>query len=125
MPPELSMKYLDQYQTFHSTVANLAKDLIPMSAAELKQELQQLQATFRQTIGQIDLEAIPFPINHRLQSLQVEIGKELRLLQVDVLFLQTAKQTDSIAHRQQQIQTRLETLGRYCEIAQSLKQPLE
>jgi hypothetical protein len=113
------MKYLDQYQIFQAAVAKLAKDLTPttdLSPSDLKRPLTSLQATFSQTIEQIDLANIPPPANHRLQSLQVEIAKELRLLQVDMLFLQTAKQPETVAHRQQQIQNRLGTLLRYCAI---------
>jgi hypothetical protein len=113
------MKYLDQYQIFQTAVAKLAKDLTPvthLSPSDLKPHLTSLQATFSQTIAQIDLTDIPPPANHRLQSLQVEISKELRLLQVDMLFLQTAKQPETVAHRQQQMQNRLGTLLRYCAI---------
>jgi hypothetical protein len=113
------MKYLDQYQIFQTAVAKLAKDLTPssdLSPSDLKHHLTGLQATFSQTIAPIDLTDIPPPANQRLQSLQVEIAKELRLLQVDLLFLQTAKQPQTLAHRQQQIQGRLATLLRYCAI---------
>jgi hypothetical protein len=111
------MRYLDQYQIFQTAVAKLAKDLTPSThPAELKQHLTQLQATFSQTIARIDLTHIPSPANQRLQSLHVEIAKELRLLQVDLLFLQTAKQPHTVADRQQQIQNRLGTLLRYCTI---------
>jgi uncharacterized protein YlxP (DUF503 family) len=113
------MKYLDQYQIFQITVANLAKDLTPaskLSPSDLKHHLTRLQASFSQTIARIDLTDIPPPANQRLQSLQVEIAKELRLLQMDLLFLQTAKQPQTVAHRQQQIQSRLATLLRYCAI---------
>jgi hypothetical protein len=113
------MKYLDQYQIFQMAVAKLAKDLTPapeLSPSDLKGHLTLLQATFSQTIARIDLTDIPPPANHRLQSLQVEIAKELRLLQMDLLFLQTAKQPQTVAHRKQQMQGRLATLLRYCAI---------
>jgi hypothetical protein len=113
------MKYLDQYQIFQTAVAKLAKDLTPapeLSPLELKRQLTLLQATFSETIAPIDLTDIPPPANHRLQSLQVEIAKELRLIQVDLLFLQTAKQPETVAHRQRQMQGRLATLLRYCAI---------
>jgi hypothetical protein len=121
------MKYLDQYQIFQIAVANLAKDLTPtsdLSQADLKHHLTGLQATFSQTIARIDLTDIPPPANQRLQSLQVEIAKELRLLQVDLLFLQTAKQPQTVAHRQQQMQGRLTTVLRYCAIVLMPPEPL-
>jgi hypothetical protein len=120
------MKYLDQYQIFQTAVAKLAKDLTPpteLSAADLKSHLTDLQTTFSQTIARIDLAPIPPPANHRLQSLQVEIAKELRLLQVDSLFLQTAKQPETVAQRQQQMQGRLGSLLRYCAIVLSPPPP--
>jgi hypothetical protein len=120
------MKYLDQYQIFQTAVAKLAKDLTPateLSPIDLKRQLTSLQATFSDTIARIDLTDIPPPANHRLQSLQVEIAKELRLLQIDLLFLQTAKQPETIAHRQRQIQSRLGTLLRYCGIVLAPQTP--
>jgi hypothetical protein len=120
------MKYLDQYQIFQTAVAKLAKDLTPttdLSPSDLKRHLILLQATFSQTIAQIDLANMPPPANHRLQSLQVEIAKELRLLQVDMLFLQTAKQPETVAHRQQQMRNRLGTLLRYCAIVLTPQTP--
>jgi hypothetical protein len=118
------MKYFDQYQIFQTAAAKLAKDLTPdLPPSDLKLHLISLQATFNQTIAQIDLTDIPPPANHRLQSLQVEITKELRLLQVDMLFLQTAKQPETVAHRQQQMQRRLGTLLRYCGIVLAPETP--
>ncbi|MDX2097274.1 MAG: heterocyst frequency control protein PatD [Leptolyngbyaceae cyanobacterium bins.59] len=52
---------------------------------------------------------------HREQSYQVEISKQLRLLAVDLTFLQAARQAGTVQQRQQQMIDRLERLISYCE----------
>jgi hypothetical protein len=116
------MAYLDQYQTFQTALSHVHQDLTPEPTLA-KRHLTDLQRIFQETIAAIDLTDIPPPANHRLQSLQVEIAKELRLLQVDVLFLQTAKQAETVAHRHLQIQGRLGTLARYCAIVLTPETP--
>lgn len=56
----------------------------------------------------------------RLRSIQTEINKEMRLLNADVIFLNTAKQPTTIQQRQQQIGDRLQSLRQYGEAALSL-----
>ncbi len=51
----------------------------------------------------------------RLRSLQVEMDKQLKLLAMDALFLQAARQATTVAQRQQQMSDRLTYLQRYCE----------
>jgi hypothetical protein len=51
----------------------------------------------------------------RLQAFNVEINKQLKLLRMDCLFLQTAKQPATIAQRHQQMLGRLDLLKAYAE----------
>ncbi len=51
----------------------------------------------------------------RLQSIQTEISKQLRLLAMDTMFLKTARQPETSQQRRQQIGDRLDLLLRYCE----------
>ncbi len=111
------MAYLVQYQLFQAALKNLAKDLGPDALPlTIKSQIADLQSVFTQSVATIDLDAIDPPANQRLQSLQVEIAKELRLLQMDSLFLQTAKQSETIQRRRTQVELRLKTLLRYCDI---------
>ena len=54
-------------------------------------------------------------ISLRLQSIQTEISKQLRLLAMDTMFLKTARQPETSQQRRQQIGDRLDLLLRYCE----------
>jgi len=51
----------------------------------------------------------------RLQSIQTEISKQLRLLAMDTMFLKTARQPETSQQRRQQMGDRLDLLLRYCE----------
>jgi len=51
----------------------------------------------------------------KAQPLQIEVNKQLRLLETDVIFLKAARQTATLHRRSQQIQTRVALLLRYCE----------
>ncbi len=50
-----------------------------------------------------------------LQSVQTEMRKQMRLLQTDLLFLQSARQAATRQQRYQQIGDRLRLLADYCQ----------
>jgi len=54
-------------------------------------------------------------VEQRLQSFQVEINKQLRLLGMDVLFLKSARQVTTIAQRRSQMGDRVQILIQYCD----------
>lgn len=141
MIPEIYQRW---YQEFCQHVGQLrvymAQPLSPaepqalvMRVAFLKSEITKLQHNFRD--GILSLTAIadstasendPAMVNellpeiaHRLRAIQVEIDKQLKLLAMDVLFLQTARQTTTAEQRQQQMSDRLEQLERYCALVLS------
>jgi hypothetical protein len=60
--------------------------------------------------------------NSREQSYKTEINKQLRLLEVDMMFLQGAKQLTTLQSRLKNIEERIDTLIRYC---QAITQPIE
>ena len=87
-----------------------------LNLQELKQNLAQLQEFFGQQI-------VPLvDANSREQSYKTEINKQLRLLEVDMMFLQGAKQLTTLQARLKTIEERLNTLIRYC---QAIIQPAE
>ncbi len=57
----------------------------------------------------------------RAQPVQVEINKQLRLLEADSRFLGAAKQQQTIQQRKQQIQQRLDLLIRYAAAIATLQ----
>ncbi|MBO1064062.1 MULTISPECIES: heterocyst frequency control protein PatD [Nostocales] len=100
--------FLDEFRT-NVTAGKL-------NAGELRPHLAKLQAFFSQQI-------VPLvDANSREQSYKTEISKQLRLLEVDMMFLQGAKQLTTLQARLKTIEERIDTLIRYC---QAITQPTE
>lgn len=100
--------FLDEFRT-NVTAGKL-------SAGELRPHLAKLQAFFSQQI-------VPLvDANSREQSYKTEISKQLRLLEVDMMFLQGAKQLTTLQARLKTIEERIDTLIGYC---QAITQPTE
>jgi hypothetical protein len=83
------------------------------SAQILSAQIQQLKQIAQTPHS--DLAGLSPRSAQQLEAFQVEINKQLKLLGVDCLFLQTAKQPQTLRDRLSQMQTRLELLERYCE----------
>jgi hypothetical protein len=92
--------------------ATLAED--GLNIIELKLAVASLQSHFQSEIWPVDTSSLEPVVAHQLQSLNVEIDKQFRLLTMDVMFLQAARQATTIEQRQGQIRDRLTTLIRYC-----------
>lgn len=86
-----------------------------VDSAALKPKVAALQQLFRSQILSLPKDELPLTLQHRVQLYQVEIDKQLRLLGMDVLFLQSARQAVTLEQRCGQIRDRLHTLRRYCE----------
>jgi len=100
--------FLDEFRT-NVTVGKL-------NPGELRPHLAKLQAFFSQQI-------VPLvDANSREQSYKTEISKQLRLLEVDMMFLQGAKQSTTLQARLKTIEERINTLIGYC---QAITQPTE
>lgn len=67
--------------------------------------------------------AILTDLDSRQQSYQTEISKQIRLLEVDMMFLQSAKQTITIKSRLESIQQRTNTLIKYCQSILEIADP--
>jgi acyl transferase domain-containing protein len=113
----LPVSYHQPYQVFCQSLerfgeqihrANPDTKLLQVMFLEAQQQFQQ------QIMGQTlaDLDAV---VESKVQSFQTEINKQLRLLAMDVMFLQTARQPTTIQQRQAQMGDRLQLLRRYCE----------
>lgn len=107
------------YQTLQTllmrlqTLTNQAHpDIIVLQTTFL--EAQQL---FQLQILSFNLEELPPAIASRLQSLQTELSKQLRLLAMDISFLQSARQSITAQKRQAQMRDRIDLLLQYCEAA--------
>jgi hypothetical protein len=108
----------DKYQELATFIDELRANVTAgkLNLQELKENLTQLQEFFvRQIVPLVDA-------NSREQSYKTEINKQLRLLEVDMMFLQGAKQLTTSQARLKTIEERVDTLMRYC---QAIIQPTE
>jgi hypothetical protein len=86
-----------------------AMDSNQIGAGELKQRLAGLKQVFVEEIAPL------VEVDSRSQSYKTEISKQLRLLEVDVMFLQGARQPATVQTRLNMISDRLSTLIQYCQ----------
>lgn len=107
--------YQPPYQQLQQAIEELQKTLIgPLDASRVKSTIATLQTYFQTEVWNLDLQHLEPELQHRLQSINVEIDKQLRLLNMDALFLQAARQENTLQQRQQQIRDRLSLLLQYC-----------
>lgn len=85
------------------------------SVDDLRRGVAALTQQFQQQILGLDLAELDEAIALRIQSIQTEISKQLRLLAMDTMFLKTARQPETNQQRRQQMGDRLDLLERYCE----------
>ncbi|MEB3342100.1 heterocyst frequency control protein PatD [Okeania sp.] len=97
-------------QLLHQWQENMA-EIEPSKILAINQEVQQL---FETQIINLDNSGLDQPIASKLQSYLTEIHKQLRLLNLDVAFLQTSRNPQTTKKRLANISDRLETLKGYC-----------
>jgi hypothetical protein len=74
------------------------------------------QQFYQQRLATLDVEKFDGAIASKVQSIQTEINKELRLLGMDVTFMQSARQPATIQQRQRQLGDRVLRLMQYCDV---------
>ncbi|MEH2253824.1 heterocyst frequency control protein PatD [Nostoc sp.] len=101
----------EKYQALVTLLEQLRSDATTTQivAPELRQRVTSLQQLFGQQIVPLADE------DSRVQSYQTEMSKQLRLLEIDVMFLQGARQASTAQTRLQTISDRLTTLIQYCD----------
>jgi hypothetical protein len=106
----MSFKY-QKYQELKTLVELLLSDVNKAHVYDptWKSLLGEISGFFAREI------AVFTDLGSRQQSYQTEISKQIRLLEVDMMFLQSAKQTVTIKSRLENIQQRAETLTKYCQ----------
>lgn len=100
------LKALDQLQ---QTGAATQPDV-----PKLRQRFLEVQQFFLQQIVSLDAGDLEPESEARVRSYQTEMSKQMRLLEVDVTFLQAARQASTTQGRQRQTVDRIQTLQRYC-----------
>ena len=88
----------------------LAEDHSQISTA-----LQPLQMLFEEQVQVLTWEAWPPERRSLLQSLRVEMHKQLRLLNTDLMFFRAAKQPVTLDQRRSDMGDRLTNLQGYCD----------
>ncbi len=88
---------------------------VPVNRNCLKQSFQQLKSTFESQIMGINDSDSDSPVESLIQSYLTETHKQMRLLEMDLKFLQASHQPTTFNNRLIPIQNRLNTLLGYCE----------
>ncbi len=84
-------------------------------SVSLKSDVAELQLLFQDQILGLSTTDLPVDVEQRVQSYQVEMNKQLRLLGMDAMFLQAARQAVTREQRRNQMNDRIGVLLRYCE----------
>ena len=100
-----------KYRAFQTLLQQLHTDISSnlLNASELRQNMASLQSFFRTDIVPLTTQ---YPTE---QSYQTEMSKQLRLLQIDIMFFQGARQASTIKDRIDALSERLTTLIGYCD----------
>lgn len=113
MLPEI---YRDRYQKFHQALEQLQQTMAKNQDFNLlRQDFAQLQQIFQGEIASLSNDDLNSISVSRLQSYLTEIDKQLRLLAIDMTFLQAALKPATAQTRLAQISSRLHTLSSYCQ----------
>lgn len=88
---------------------------IPVDPAAMRATFAKLQLIFQDHIATFSGEQCSEPEASRIQSLQVEMDKQIRLLGLDINFLQAARQSATVQQRRSQMGDRLNLLATYSE----------
>ena len=113
----LPENYCQRYQEFRQTLERLQvlTSQPEFDRSTLKADTLTVQQFFQDQVRSLNLEALDAIAEQRSLSFHVEINKQLRLLAIDVMFLQTAKQSATSQQRLEQVSDRVSTLIRYCD----------
>jgi len=105
------------YQEFCSQVEQMRELMIQpeLNQATLQTAIAGLQSFFQAQILNLSTDELPRSVEHHVQSYHVELDKQLKLLRMDMMFLQASRQSATTSQRQQQVCDRLHTLIRYCD----------
>lgn len=113
LPPSHFQIYREFQHDLEAVKDVLSQDTVDRSL--LKSSVAKLQDFFQNQILTLDLGSLNEPLAQQIQSFQVEINKQLKLLSLDGTFLQAAKQPTTAIQRIQQASDRLTLLNRYCD----------
>lgn len=105
------------YQVFRRAIAQLLAIATrsQIDGVALRTEFLQAQQLFQTQLMGLSGDGLTPAADSLVRSYLTEINKQLRLLGVDVMYLQAARQSMTTQKRQAQMGDRLRTLLRYCD----------
>ncbi len=104
---------LTNYQDHFETDSWNSRDLQKMG--ESRSQLDQLQSRFQSIVTEIAEADIELAVEQRLRPLQTESHRRLRLLSLELAKLPMAKQPETLARSQSNIQDHLTQLQRFLQ----------
>ncbi len=106
------------YQELKQALEQLqqAATSVQLDAPGLQQSYLETQKFFQQQIVSLDAGELEPADEPRVRSYQTEMSKQLRILGMDVMFLQAARQPGTATGRQLQLRDRIQTLISYCDV---------
>ncbi len=111
------------YQDFLNSLTEFNCFLInskeKVNQLQIRHRFQHLQQWFDRNIADLESKNLEQDIISRWQSVQTEIKREFKLLDTDILFLASARQSSTINRRLQSIKGRVAKLINYCQIMNS------
>ena len=118
----VSLPYPSRYQTLKEQLQVVERLAIAPQpeVAQIQTAFLQAQQWFQQAILDDTEAAIPEAIAGEVQAYGVELNKQMRLLGIDVMFLQSSRQAQTRMQRQAQMRDRLQLLQTYCDRVLSL-----
>ncbi|MBD1936697.1 heterocyst frequency control protein PatD [Microcoleus sp. FACHB-68] len=115
MLPEIHRQH---YQRLYELLERLRQIALPETIpdrATLSKALPEVWQFFQEKILSLPADELDRQTASRVQSYQIEMHKQLKLLDTDVMFLQASRQPATIQQRQAQLGDRIKTLMGYCE----------
>lgn len=114
----LPSPYRQPYEEFLQSLEQLLSTAQQPSVggAALKGALQEVQQFFNGRILGVPAEELDPALASRVQSVQTEIHKQLRLLMTDAMFLAASRQPETSQQRQSQVLERIQTLIAYAGV---------
>lgn len=92
-----------------------------VSGTMLQPEIREAQNFFQRSVLPLDLDGLTPIAESQVRAVLVEINKQLRMLAMDGMRWQGARQAETSTQRLQQIRDRLTTLIRYCDLVLQLQ----
>ena len=99
------------WQQLFTLLSNLPTDSLP----DLRVSLDRSIKFFESQIIPQDLDSLPDPIAGKIRSYLTESHRLLRLLPIDLTFMAAARTPETLQHRRQAYQEKLDLLLKYCQ----------